>query len=175
MPIVTVERTYLRLEAPSVAPPFPPLPPDVRIVEATWCTVARYRRLYAVVGERFHWRDRLAWSDQQLGAHLADANVRIWVLEDAAGDGGFFELVRADDGSVEIAYFGLVPSRHGRGLGRALLEHAIAEASGWGATSVWLHTCTLDAPQALPNYRARGFVPFKRETYETTLPDDGSA
>ena len=28
---------------------------------------------------------------------------------------------------------------------------------------VWLHTCTLDSPQALPNYEARGMRIFKRE------------
>jgi len=32
-------------------------------------------------------------------------------------------------------------------------------AWAWGAAYVWLHTCTLDAPAALPNYLARGFTP----------------
>lgn len=39
-----------------------------------------------------------------------------------------------------------------------------------GANRLWLHTCTLDGPAALPNYRARGFVPFRTEHYETELP-----
>jgi hypothetical protein len=26
-----------------------------------------------------------------------------------------------------------------------------------------LHTCTLDSPRALPNYRARGLRPFRTE------------
>ena len=73
------------------------------------------------------------------------------------------------EGSVEIAYFGLSASRHGRGLGRAMLECAIGEARAWGTANVWLHTCTLDGPRALPNYLARGFVPFKRETYEANI------
>jgi hypothetical protein len=29
-----------------------------------------------------------------------------------------------------------------------------------------VHTCTLDHPNALPNYIARGFVPYKTEEYE---------
>jgi hypothetical protein len=36
-------------------------------------------------------------------------------------------------------------------------------------TRVWLHTCTLDAAAALPNYLARGFRAFKTETYETEM------
>ena len=35
-------------------------------------------------------------------------------------------------------------------------------------TRVWLHTCTLDAKAALPNYLARGFRPFKEERYVAT-------
>ena len=109
--------------------------------------------------------------DETLAAYLARPDVRLWILRDAAGIGGYFELVRGSDDSIEIAYFGLVPSRHGRGLGKLLLAHAIAEGWRWGATRLWLHTCTLDGPAALPNYRARGFEPFKRETYEAVLPE----
>ncbi len=133
MPTVTVERTYLRLEQSAAAPSEIALPDGVVIEEAEPCTVPRYRRLYAEVGAAYHWRDRLQWSDARLSEHLALATVRVWVLRDTAGDGGFFELVREEEPSVEIAYFGLLPSRHGRGLGRALLERAIAEAFHWGA------------------------------------------
>ena len=34
-----------------------------------------------------------------------------------------------------------------------------------GAKRVWLHTCTLDNPAALPNYLKRGFTPFKTEQF----------
>ncbi len=173
MPTVTVERTYLRLEAPPEATPAVNVPAGVRFEEVSPCPTALYRRLYAEVGEAYHWRDRLHWSDERLGQHLSSPNVRVWVLRDEAGDGGYFELVRHDEssieGSVEIAYFGLSASRHGRGLGRAMLECAIGEARAWGTANVWLHTCTLDGPRALPNYLARGFVPFKRETYEANI------
>ena len=33
-----------------------------------------------------------------------------------------------------------------------------------GARRVWLHTCTLDHPNALANYQARGLRMFKQET-----------
>lgn len=173
MPTVTVERTYLELTSPpaplAVDGGF--LPAGVSITEEVHCDVPTYRMLYAEVGRAYHWHDRLSWSDSALAAHLARSDIRIWILRDADGTGGYFELAKSDDGAVEIAYFGLFPSRHGRGLGKALLSCAIGEGWRWGATRLWLHTCTLDGPAALPNYRARGFVPFKRETYEATLPD----
>jgi hypothetical protein len=57
----------------------------------------------------------------------------------------------------------------GLGLGAHLLTVAVEEAASIRATSVWLHTCSLDHPAALANYQARGFVPFRVEQYETEL------
>ena len=72
---------------------------------------------------------------------------------------GYYELLPAD-GEVQIAHFGLLPAFHGRGLGGALLEHALRRGFELG-TRVWVHTCTLDGPHALANYRARGLVPYR--------------
>ena len=179
MPLISVERTYLQLTEPPLG--LPSAADDtsasngrdlLRIEEECACSVATYRALYAAVGADYHWRDRLTWSDEMLAGHLARTDVRVWILRDADGVGGYFELAKGSDEAVEIAYFGLIPSRHGRGLGKVLLTRAIAEAWGWGAARVWLHTCTLDGPAALPNYLARGFVPFRRETYEVAIPGD---
>jgi hypothetical protein len=70
-----------------------------------------------------------------------------------------------EDDSVEIAYFGLAPDAIGQGLGKHLLSYAVLDAWGMKPKRVWLHTCTLDHPAALPNYLARGFVPYRTETY----------
>ena len=53
----------------------------------------------------------------------------------------------------------------------ALLEDAIANAWRLGGRRVWLHTCSLDHPQALNNYLARGFKVFHEETVIDDLPD----
>ena len=89
---------------------------------------------------------------------------------------GYFELRRCEDGSLEIAYFGLVSKFIGRGLGKHLLTCATEQAWSDGANRVWLHTCTLDSPHALPNYRARGFRDFRTERYEVdpTPPAPGA-
>ena len=70
--------------------------------------------------------------------------VETWVL---MGDAGYYEL-RPDGPDVEIAYFGLLPAYQGRGLGGALLEHALRRAFELGGR-VWVRTCTLDGPHAL--------------------------
>jgi GNAT superfamily N-acetyltransferase len=75
---------------------------------------------------------------------------------------------------VEIVYFGLVPSYIGLGLGGALLSEAVREAWRFGGARVWLHTCTLDSPHALPNYKARGFRPYRVEQYETEVDPSGA-
>lgn len=80
------------------------------------------------------------------------------------------ELSAHDDGSVEIVYLGLLPAYHGRGLGAWLLEQAVMLAWQQGANRIWLHTCSLDAPAALPNYLARGFHLERTEHYTVTLP-----
>ena len=74
---------------------------------------------------------------------------------------GYFELDRQGE-SVEVAYFGLLPPFIGLGLGGALLAAAVARGFEL-STRVWLHTCTLNHPQALANYLARGLRPYKTE------------
>jgi N-acetylglutamate synthase-like GNAT family acetyltransferase len=122
------------------------------------------------VGEAFHWRDRWDWTDAQIRTHLADPALSLHVATRNAGQlAGWYELRRVlTDDSVEIAYFGIVAAEFGRGLGKHLLSCAVRDAWALGPRRVWLHTCTLDHPNALPNYRARGFAPYKTEVYEVT-------
>lgn len=142
-----------------------------RIALRSPCPVPLYRRLYKEVGEQWYWHDRLEWSDDDLAAHLASPDIAVWVLEAVSDADGYFELQRHPDGSVEIAYFGIVPRLIGGGLGGFMLERAVKEAwaMGAGATRVWLHTCTLDSERALPNYKARGFREFKTERLEVDI------
>ena len=76
---------------------------------------------------------------------------------------GYAELARVD-GDVEIASFGLLPGFAGRGMGGALLATVTEAAWEDGAERVWLHTCSLDSPAALPAYEARGFRRYEERT-----------
>jgi GNAT superfamily N-acetyltransferase len=155
--MVEVTRTFLEMRDPSQLNRKPLPTPDARIVRPSPCTPAQYRELYRRIGEGWHWRDRNAWSDERLARHLAKPDVSVWELRIGESLGGYFELEVQDGGAVEIVYFGLTPEFIGKGFGAALLSRAVDEAFALGASRVWLHTCTLDSPHALPNYKARGF------------------
>ncbi|MEK7765353.1 MAG: GNAT family N-acetyltransferase, partial [bacterium] len=75
------------------------------------------------------------------------------------------------DQAGELAYFGLIPSFHGRGLGRFLLDWGIRYA--WRElkpSGLWLHTCDLDSPAALKLYFSTGFKKFKQQEETVDLP-----
>ena len=140
-----------------------------RIVRRAPCPVPEYRRLYREVGEPWYWHDRLEWTDAELASHLESPSVAVWELLVGDESAGYFELQRHGDGSVEIVYFGLIPAFIGRGLGGMLLTRAVREAFAMGAARVWLHTCTLDSPNALPSYEARGFTAYRTQRLEVEL------
>ena len=161
-----VTRTYLELTDPRALRGSADTGGAARVERLAECPPSFYRWLYATVGTPYRWMDRLGWRDDDVRAHLANPAVSVWLLSGGGAPAGWCELVRHADGSVEIAYFGLVPEFVGRGLGRRLLTEAAERAWALGASRVWLHTCTLDHPAALPNYLARGFRPYRTEEYE---------
>jgi GNAT superfamily N-acetyltransferase len=170
--VVEVVRTHLELRSRDQLRAAPIPDPSIRFVLRKPISVEHYRRLYRAVGDRWYWHDRNAWTDEQLAAHLSAPSLFVW--ECLAGDrtAGYFELVRRDDGVGEIAYFGLLEEFIGRGIGKAMLSRAVEETWALGAARVYLNTCTLDSPHALPNYLARGFEETRKERYVVTLPDD---
>jgi ribosomal protein S18 acetylase RimI-like enzyme len=129
------------------------------------CSVELFRFLYAEVGKNYYWTDRLPWTDEEIAKYLLQPEISLWLMTYEDKTAGYFELRKGDDGSTELAYFGLMPEFIGRGLGKHLLTAAVEQAWADGAKRVWLHTCTLDDPAALPNYLKRGFRPFKTEQY----------
>ena len=171
MPSVRVVRTYLEMTSPGdLRPAAVPLP-SPRLERVGECPVSFFRYLYSEVGRGFHWTDRLGWDDDAVRRHLADPAVSLWLLTWDAAPAGYFELRDHEDGSVEIAYFGLLPEYVGRGWGGHLLTLAVETAWQRRPARVWLHTCTLDHPAALPNYLRRGFRPVREETYTALLPE----
>jgi len=164
-----VTRTYLEMTSPGQLVPPREAPVAARIERVEHCPPSFYRYLYVEVGRDWHWVDRLGWDDETIRAHLGQASVTLWVLWVSGAPAGWFELKGNDDGSVEIDHFGILPEFRRRGLGKHLLTAAVERGFDSGAGRVWLHTCTLDDPAALPNYVARGFRPFKEESYTVDL------
>lgn len=126
------------------------------------------RHLYRSVGHEWTWVDRLPWDDEQWRCRLAVPEVQILVANVGGDHAGYFELESTRDGDVEIAHLGLLERFMGRGHGGHLLTMAVRQA--WatpGASRVWVHTCSLDAPHAMANYLARGFTIFRTQDQDS--------
>jgi GNAT superfamily N-acetyltransferase len=169
-----VTRTYLEVSSRQQLVPGQSTGTVATLDRIARCTVEQWRALYRQIGAPWHWHDRDTWSDDSLAAHLARSDVQVFRVTADLGPewpeaAGFLELERHGDGSVEIAYLGLDQRVLGRRLGGWLVVQAVETAFNWGANRVWLHTCTLDAAAALPNYLARGFRILRVETYCTTM------
>lgn len=168
MNAVEVTIHYLQMLAPSHRHvPAPRSGLAIMHVEAP--TVPYYRALYDGVGRDFHWVDRRKMSDEALGAILADPRNELHVLQVDGATAGFVELDRRQQGEIELAYFGLLPDYVGQGLGKWLLQWALDKAWSYQPQRLWVHTCTLDHPAALPNYQQAGFVLYEQETIRQEL------
>jgi ribosomal protein S18 acetylase RimI-like enzyme len=166
--MTTAVRTYLEMRSPGALNRAPRPGSESRVDRVRDCPPSFWRYLYAEVGRAYHWVDRLSWSDADIRHYLTDPSISLWLLSVAGAPAGYFELKRHDDGSIEIAYFGLLEQFHGRGLGAYLLSEAAGQAWAAGASRVWLHTSTLDHAHAKSNYLKRGFTIFATEEY--TVP-----
>jgi GNAT superfamily N-acetyltransferase len=166
---VQATRTYLELSSPDQFRPALGDFPGLVVDRVEHPAPALYRQCYRTVGEAYHWRDRWDWTDEEIRRHLGQPEITLHVARRERALAGWYELRRVpEERSVEIAYFGLCPGAIGHGLGKHLLSCAVRDAWALGPTRVWLHTCTLDHPAALPNYKKRGFRPYKTEVYEVT-------
>lgn len=151
--------TYLEMRTPPVS---------VAAQTGSWRITPRpapdidwYRNLYRRVGAEWLWFSRLTMPEPELAAALAATEV--YVLSDASGaDVGLLELDRREPSAVEIAFFGVTQEATGTGAGQFLMQAALRLAWTSGVDRVWLHTCTLDHPAAMPFYLKSGFKPYKR-------------
>lgn len=156
--------TWLEMTAPPADLPAPAavaLPDGVSLEALTGADVARYRDLFRAVGEDWLWFGRRAIDDAALAAILDDPAVWCRAVVRDGRDVGLVELDARVAGEVELAYFGLVPTAIGGGLGRALMRLALAEAWARRPGRVHVHTCHFDHPGALGFYRRSGFVPIR--------------
>jgi GNAT superfamily N-acetyltransferase len=152
--------TYLEL-----APEDPLIPPSRPAPEGFTTREVRdpaiNRDLYRRVGGDYQWVDRLTWTDERWAGYVA--RVETHLVELGGRTAGYWELEFDPGDSAKIALFGLLGEFHGIGLGGHALTAALTRARE-RRPRVWLTTCTLDGPAALPNYRARGMRPFRTAT-----------
>lgn len=118
----------------------------------------RYRRLFRAVGERWLWAGHIAKSRDEIAAILDAPEIETWATVDTVSgiDIGVLQLKYDEATGAELLYFGLVPEAIGKGLGRWLLQTAMARAFTKGARRFWLHTCNFDHPNAIAFYQRAG-------------------
>lgn len=154
--------TYLEMTAPPAPRPEPA--PEGIALKPIRPDREAYRRRFRAVGDAWLWGSRLRLDDAALTAIIADQAVEIFDLAIGADTIGLLELDFRLPGACELAFFGLVPQAIGLGAGRYLMNRAIDRA--WGRSPsigrFWVHTCTLDHPDALDFYIRSGFKPYAR-------------
>lgn len=168
---VDVEITYLEMTSRSDLAASPG-DPELRFERAATPSPELGRFLYTAVGGDWHWTDRLGWDYAAWMERLGDPAVETWVGLVGGNPAGYAELEIEPAGDAEIAYFGLLPHFTGRGLGGDLLTRAVERCFDAGAARVWLHTCSLDGPGALPNYLNRGFEIYDRRVETREVPEE---
>jgi GNAT superfamily N-acetyltransferase len=160
MAAVDVTVYYLEMHS-CPAGEIPPPRDGLTVIHAKRPTVAYYRFLYHTVGREYYWYSRGKLTDAELAAVLDEPLNEVHVLYDFGTPAGFVEYDRRVAGEIEIVQFGLMPGFIGKGLGKYFLSWAVRRAWSYGPNRLWLHTCTLDHPTALPNYLKAGFALYR--------------
>ena len=136
---------------------------EVKLIKPADFQINRF--FYKNIGKKYHWVDRLTWTEKQWTDYVCDQKVRTYTLKYENDLAGYFELIIHNDKSeVEIAYLGLLEEYFNKKLGSYLLSSAIKTSFLEKPKRVWVHTCSLDHKNALNNYIARGMKIFKKET-----------
>jgi len=147
--------------------------PDVVVERVERPTRAVSRVLTAASATPTTGADRWDWTgrgDPRAPNEARDHTARGRGAAAPSRDGTSLRRVPEDRLGPRSAYFGLLPDAIGQGLGKHLLSCAVRDAWALGPARVWLHTCTLDHPAALPNYKKAASAPYKTETYEVNSP-----
>jgi predicted N-acetyltransferase YhbS len=94
-----------------------------------------------------------AWQSVLTIDEDALSSMRVWVGEDEGGVVGFYALA-GEGRSVQLDHLWVRPGQMGKGVGRTLLTHALAEARAAGAEAVVIES----EPNAEPFYIRMGAV-----------------
>ncbi|WP_439817011.1 GNAT family N-acetyltransferase [Zavarzinia sp. CC-PAN008] len=152
--------TCLEMREPPPARPGRGFAAPFALVALPQPDVDEYLALYRKVGADWLWYSRLAMPRPDLAAILHHPAVEVFALENAGERVGILELDFRQAGQCELAFFGLAAGAIGAGLGRSLMDAAIARAWAAPIDRFWVHTCTLDHPSAIGFYQRSGFRPY---------------
>jgi [ribosomal protein S18]-alanine N-acetyltransferase len=114
-----------------------------------------------------------AWSADMLATELAGEPSRYYLV--AADDGaiaGYAGMLAPGGGQADVLTVGVAHERWGEGIGAALVNHLMAEASRRGCTEMFLEV-RVDNDRAQRLYRRHGFdvVGIRRGYYQPSGTD----
>jgi N-acetylglutamate synthase-like GNAT family acetyltransferase/predicted O-methyltransferase YrrM len=98
-------------------------------------------------------------------AGLTAGNVRTFAMADASGTAASV-AIEVENGAVLLRSLAVRPDLRGRGLGEALLEHALEQARQEGATEAFLLTET-----AASFFAGRGWTAVDRDVVDARFPE----
>jgi GNAT superfamily N-acetyltransferase len=153
--------TSLEMWARPFPQPDPPGCEELVLERIDPCDVDRYLSIYRVLGERWMWFSRLVIPRAEVAAILAQDGVEAYVVRKDGQDAGLLELDWRIPGECELAFLGIDEPLIGTGVGRWVMNQAIAMAWTKPISRFWVHTCSFDHPSASQFYQRSGFVPFK--------------
>jgi GNAT superfamily N-acetyltransferase len=171
MPLTDVTIKYLEMKAPDELRPKRASVAGVTVARVPQPMPELNRFFYTTVGRDYGWFERLSWPLDGWREYVTRGDIDTYVLAVDGIPAGFFELLRHENGDIEIKYFGLIEAYIGKGLGAHMLTAAVEAAWGAGATRVILDTCSLDHPNAFDHYVARGFKHYRTVVVNKEVPN----
>ena len=159
--IEKIDRFYLEINSINELKPKRTLLDDFTLFEAEKNNFDLNKFFYKQIGKKHQWVDRLIWQDKNWIEYVSNKNLKTFILQKNNDFVGYFELF-FNKNECEIAYFGILEEFIGKGYGGFLLSEAI-RIGFKNANRIWVHTCSLDHPNAIENYKSRGMKVFKTE------------
>ena len=159
--IEKIDRFYLEINSINELKPKRTLLDDFTLFEAEKNNFDLNKFFYKQIGKKHQWVDRLIWQDKNWIEYVSNKNLKTFILKKNNDFVGYFELF-FNKNECEIAYFGILEEFIGKGYGGFLLSEAI-RIGFKNANRIWVHTCSLDHPNAIENYKSRGMKVFKTE------------
>ena len=159
--IEKIDRYYLEINSINELKAKRTLSDDFTLSEAEKSKFDLNKFFYKQIGKKHQWVDRLIWQDKNWIEYVSNKNLKTFILQKNNDFVGYFELL-FNKNECEIAYFGILEEFIGKGYGGFLLSEAI-RIGFMNANRIWVHTCSLDHPNAIENYKSRGMKVFKTE------------
>ena len=159
--IEKIDRFYLEINSINELKAKRTLSDDFTLSEAEKSKFDLNKFFYKQIGKKHQWIDRLIWQDKNWIEYVSNKNLKTFILQKNNDFVGYFELL-FNKNECEIAYFGILEEFIGKGYGGFLLSEAI-RIGFKNANRIWVHTCSLDHPNAIENYKSRGMKVFKTE------------